>query len=106
MRVHELNEDFDDVKAGGISYNLFEGQRREAPALVKVGKNYYLITSSQSGWYPNQAKYAYTTDISNPNGWSELQLIGNNSTFYSQPTNIMTISGSNGNKSYVYMGDR
>lgn len=105
MRIHELNNTFDDVKAGGVSYNLFEGEKREAPALVKVDNVYYIITSSQSGWYPNQAKYAYTTDISDPNGWSELKLIGNNSTFYSQPTNIMTIQGKNGN-SYVYMGDR
>ena len=105
MRVHELNATFDDVQPGGVSYNLFSGDRREAPALVKVDGVYYLITSSQSGWYPNQAQYAYTTDISSPDGWSELMLIGNNSTFYSQPTNIMTIQGDNGS-SYVYMGDR
>lgn len=105
MRIHELNSTFDDVKQDGLSYNFFYEGHREAPALVKDGSVYYLITSGQSGWYPNQAKYAYTTDITDPEGWSELKMIGNSSTFYSQPTNIMTIQGNKGN-SYVYMGDR
>ncbi|MDR0958861.1 MAG: hypothetical protein LBM23_00625 [Propionibacteriaceae bacterium] len=109
MRLHQLTTDFDDVAlANGapvLSYQLFVDQRREAPALVKVDGVYYAITSSQSGWYPNQAMYATATDITDPASWSALQVIGNNSTYYSQPTNIMTIAGESGN-SYVYMGDR
>lgn len=109
MRIHELNDTFDDIKTiaeGGVSYNIFEGAKREAPALVKAGDGYYLIMSGQSGWFPNQALYAYTQDISDPEAWSELKVIGNNSTFYSQPTNIITIKKQDGTNEYVYMGDR
>ena len=76
------------------------------PAIIKSGDYYYLMGSGQSGWYPNQARYAYTKDISNPEGWSELELIGNNTSFYSQPTNIMELTSPAGQKNYVYMGDR
>ncbi|MFU7518097.1 hypothetical protein AB4668_20330, partial [Clostridium sp. HCS.1] len=53
----------------------------------------------------NQSMYGYTKDITDPNGWTpadELKTIGNNSTFYSQPTNIAAI----GDGQYIYMGDR
>lgn len=105
MRMYKLTDDYTDVDWES-SYPLFEGMRREAPALVKAGDRYVLITSSQSGWYPNQALYSTTTDIADPHGWSELETVGNNTTFYSQPTNIMTLEGTDGSREYVYMGDR
>ena len=105
MRVYPLTDDYADVDYEN-SYKLFEGKRREAPALVKAGDYYFAFTSGQSGWYPNQCMYSYTKDISDPNGWSELKLIGNNTTFYSQPTNIMTLKSEDGNEKYIYMGDR
>ena len=100
MWLYPLTEDYLDVKEEG-AYLFFENQGREAPALVKAGDYYVFISSGQSGWYPNQSMYSYTKDITDPAGWSELKNIGNNSTFYSQPTNIAVI----GNQ-YVYMGDR
>jgi hypothetical protein len=105
MRVYPLTEDYADVDFEN-SYPLFEGNRREAPALVKVGEYYFIFTSGQSGWMPNQGMYAYTKDISDPQGWSELKLFGNNTTFYSQPTNVMTVTAVDGSKKYIYMGDR
>jgi hypothetical protein len=105
MRIYELNDDYTDVVAEG-SHQIFVGNHREAPAIVKEGDYYFMITSSQSGWYPNQTLYAYTTDImGGADSWSELMPLGNNSTYYSQPTNIMTVTGEAGN-SYIYMGDR
>lgn len=105
MRVYPLTEDSTNVVVDE-SYLLFTGQRREAPALIKANGIYYIITSGQSGWYPNQAMYSYTTDISNPEGWAKLQPVGNNTTFYSQPTNIMEVKAKDGSSQYVYMGDR
>lgn len=105
MRLYPLTADFTDVD-WQHSYPLFEGRRREAPALVKIDGEYAIVTSAQSGWYPNQALYATTSDIADPDGWSELAPVGNNTTYYSQPTNIMTIEAADGSRQYLYMGDR
>jgi len=105
MRLYKLTDDYTDVDWEN-SYPLFENQHREAPAFVKVGDYYYAITSSQSGWYPNQAMYSYTDDITDPGSWSALQPVGNNTTFYSQPTSITTLEGEDGHREYIYMGDR
>lgn len=105
MRVYKLTDNFTDVDWKN-SYTAFEGERREAPALTKIGDKYALITSAQSGWSPNQALYSITSDISDPKGWSKLKPIGNNATFYSQPTNIMRVATSDGGYRYIYMGDR
>ena len=105
MRLYKLTDDYTDVE-WETSYPLFEGARREAPAVVKVGDRFTIITSAQSGWYPNQALYATTTDITDPDSWTGLRPVGNNTTFYSQPTNIMTVENTNGGREYVYMGDR
>lgn len=112
MRIHKLNADLTDVAFTDASkteetmtYRAFQGKRLEAPALMKHDGTYYLIMSTQSGWYPNQARYYTSTDLSNADGWSGPTLIGNNSTFYSQPTSIMTVNA-NGKNSYIYLGDR
>lgn len=105
MRVYPLTADYTDVDWAN-SYPLFENRRREAPALAKIGGRYVIITSAQSGWYPNQAMYAATSDIADPAGWSQLAPVGNNTAYYSQPTNIMTLQGADGNPQYLYMGDR
>ncbi len=131
MRVQRLNDEFTDVDLTTqeftseaekdpefTSYKFYEGAGREAPAVVKVqGSGYYMVTSGQSGWMPNQTIYGYTADITDPNGWTNAKdpatgrldekfATGNNTSFYSQPTNIMTVTDENGVESYVYMGDR
>ncbi|RZS94435.1 family 43 glycosylhydrolase [Cuneatibacter caecimuris] len=110
MRIYRLKGDFTDVDPS-MTYQLFDGGRREAPALVKSGEYYYMISSGQSGWLPNQTRYSYTKDITDPDSWAveegtqyPIGCLGNNVTFYSQPTNIMAVTGSEGT-SYVYMGD-
>ncbi|MCV3739600.1 DUF5776 domain-containing protein [Lentilactobacillus hilgardii] len=116
MRIYELNADFTDVDKNAMkSYLVFPRARREAPALVKDGQYYFMINSSQSGWYPNQARYSYTKNLSDENGWKSSTtpsgakvpagLLGNNSTYYSQPTGIMAVNGTK-QTSYIYMGDR
>lgn len=118
MRIHKLNADFTDVAfndAGTketMTYRAFPGQRLEAPGLFKHEGKYYIVISKQSGWYPNQARYYVSDDIADPDGWTpdtsngeSPKLIGNNSTWYSQPTSIMTINAG-GKDHYVYLGDR
>ncbi|MGY0064096.1 discoidin domain-containing protein [Streptomyces sp. LZ34] len=122
MRVWKLNDDFTDV-VPDKEYDLYVGGHREAPALIRNGgKNgayVYLMTSSQSGWYPNQAQYGRTDDMdagfSQPRdaygyrdgqkAWSALQPVGDNTTYGSQPTKILNI-GTDSKPQYVYMGDR
>ncbi len=114
MRIYKLNSTFTDVERDQTT-QLFNGAKREAPAIVKVGKYYFMVSSGQSGWYPNQSRYSYTTDLMDADAWHVDPtvtnkkmpdgFIGNNTSFYSQPTNIMKVTGSEGT-SYIYMGDR
>jgi hypothetical protein len=128
MRVHRLNDEYTDVdfttypfsdaatKATDFaSYSFYDGVGREAPAIVRTDDGYYMAASGQSGWLPNQGTISFTADLADPEGWTpvkengliiEKYAFGNNSTYYSQPTNLMKLVGENGEKSYVYMGDR
>src|SRR5690606_22563583 len=101
LRLYRLNSDYLGIAA---ELNMiYDGAHREAPAIVKKGNLYYLITSGASGWYPNQAMYSTATNINGP--WSALQPLGNSSTFYTQPAFILTIQGNN-TTSHMYVGDR
>lgn len=114
--IYKLNDTFTDIdtsaETGMTPYKMPDGHDGwEAPALVKMGDYYVLVASGQSGWSPNQCRYYYTKDIENPNGWQTnteqsngMFYIGNNTTFHSQSTNIMHITGTEGS-SYIYMGD-
>ncbi|MDT0446700.1 chitobiase/beta-hexosaminidase C-terminal domain-containing protein [Streptomyces johnsoniae] len=122
MRVWKLNDEFTDV-VPELEYDMYVGDHREAPALVRhggtAGQYVYLLTSSQSGWYPNQTQYGRTEDLDagfdQPrdehgyrNGqsiWSALQPVGDNTAYHSQPTRILNI-GTEAEPEYVYMGDR
>lgn len=105
MRFYQLTADWTDVEWES-SYELFPGGHREAPAMTRVGDTFYVITSSQSGWMPNQAMYSSSKDVSDPTGWSPLAPVGNSSTFFSQPTNILTVTADDGSEQHLYMGDR
>ncbi|MCR2802305.1 AbfB domain-containing protein [Paenibacillus soyae] len=101
LRIYRLTSDYLGIDA---ELNMiYEGDHREAPAIVKKGSIYYLITSGASGWYPNQAMYSTATSLNGP--WSALQPLGNSSTFYSQSAFILTVQGS-GATNYIYVGDR
>ncbi|WP_199484462.1 FN3 associated domain-containing protein, partial [Microbacterium sp. C448] len=70
LRIYPLTAAYTETDYEN-SYPLFNGQSREAAAITQVDGVYYLFTSGQSGWYANQLKYAYTTDLSDPDSWSE-----------------------------------
>ncbi|MCH7230548.1 RICIN domain-containing protein [Glycomyces sp. L485] len=83
--------------------NPWDGQYREAPALFKRNGVYFMVTSGNSGWSPNQQKYATATNIAGP--WSAMQDIGDSTGYGSQTTFVLEVAGSEGT-SYMYMGDR
>jgi hypothetical protein len=101
LMIYELSPDYLTIERHVIK--LFAGQKREAPALFKDNGVYYLVTSGATGWDPNQAKYSTATALAGP--WSELQNLGNGSTFDSQPTYIIPVQGSS-TTTYIYAGDR
>lgn len=101
LHLYLLTPDYLEVDT--LAAQLFVGGHREAPALFKRGDTYFLVTSGSTGWNPNQAKYA--TSMSLTSGWSELVNVGDGTTFYSQSTYVLPVTGSKGT-SYLYMGDR
>ncbi|MHB9141483.1 MAG: family 43 glycosylhydrolase [Paludibacter sp.] len=101
MMLYRLTDDYLDAKEQIAT--LWPGGHREAPALVKRGDYYFLMTSGCTGWTPNQGKYAYAKSILGP--WSDLKDIGNSTTYDSQSTFILPIKG-NKKTNYLYVGDR
>jgi len=101
MMMYKLTDDYTDAKEQVAT--LWPGGHREAPAIVKRGSYYFLMTSGCTGWAPNQAKYAYSKSIRGP--WSELINIGDGTTFNTQSTYLLPIEGKK-TTSYLYIGDR
>lgn len=101
LHVYRLTDDYQDIV--GLERILWPGQKREAPALVKRGDYYFLVTSGCTGWEPNQGKYAYSKSILGP--WSDLLDLGSPTTYDTQPTYILTVNGSE-ETTYLYVGDR
>ena len=82
---------------------LFPKGYREAPAIVRLGDTYFMISSALTGWDPNQGKISYSKSLTS--GWSGLANVGNGITFDTQAASILTIQGSK-ETSYLYVGDR
>lgn len=101
LNLYELTPDY--LGIARLAAVLFAGGHREAPALFKRNGVYFLLTSGATGWSPNQAKYATSRSLTS--GWSSMQNVADGNTFYSQPTFVLPIQGSEGT-SYLYLGDR
>lgn len=89
---------------------LFEGDRREAPAIVRVPAEkkgdadlYFMFNSACSGWAPNQCKMSYTRDLTK--GWIPLRNIGDSVAYRTQAAAILVIRGTK-QTTYLYVGDR
>ncbi len=54
--ISRLTEDYTDVD--GTCVSVLVDQEREAPALMKHGDMYYMVSSGCTGWEPNSALYA------------------------------------------------
>jgi len=122
-RLWKLTDNFTDV-VPDQEYDVFSELDREAPTLLRhggaSGEYVYLVTSKQTGWFPNQAMYIRTADVTDGfslprnsktgyrNGnstWSSMQPLGDASTYYSQSTFIINI-GTDASPQYIYIGDR
>jgi len=102
LRITKLTSDH--TKASGEVFHFVIGDAREAPAVVKVGSTYYMITSTTSGWDPNPVKYATASSMAGPwTSWTALT--DSSTTFRSQSAYIITVQGSS-STSYIYAGDR
>ncbi len=100
LGLFKLSDDYLNAE----SYTeLFKGERREAPAIVRVGDTYFMLFSACTGWAPNQASYSHSKSLTS--GWSERKNIGNHIASDTQAASILTIRGTD-TTSYLYVGDR
>jgi Beta-xylosidase len=84
----------------------FIGLSREAPAVFKHNKKYYMLTSGCTGWDPNQARLAVADSLLGT--WIQLDnpCTGKdaNKTFYAQSTHVLAVAGKK--DAYIAMFDR
>lgn len=92
-----------DYKKAESHTVLFQGERREAPAIVRVGDRYFMFSSACSGWAPNQCKLSYSNSLTD--GWSPLTNIGDHRAFDTQAAAILEVKGTK-QTTYLYVGDR
>lgn len=97
LHVYRLTDDYMNVDK--LVHKLWQGEYREAPAVVKMGGKYYMLSSFCTGWAPNQCKYAVADSMEG--NWSVLQEIGDETTYHSQPAFILEKDGR-----ILYYGDR
>ncbi|AQP53652.1 hypothetical protein CBF34_10780 [Vagococcus penaei] len=111
--VSKLSDDYtqlitspDKAVEGKDFTRNFVNWSREAPAMFKYKKKYYIINSGLTGWAPNPAQYAVAdhpmgpwTGMGDPSAdW------GGHTTYDTQSTNVIPVDPENGK--YIYMGDR
>ncbi|MDO5779858.1 MAG: family 43 glycosylhydrolase [Clostridium sp.] len=101
LHIYRLADDYMNVDC--LVNKLWQGEYREAPAVVKKDNTYYMLSSFCTGWDPNQGKYSSSASMSGK--WRLLENIGDETTFDTQPAFILTIFGEKENE-YVYVADR
>lgn len=97
LHVYRLSSDYMNVES--LVSKLWQGEFREAPAVVKADDEYVMLSSFCTGWAPNQGKYATAKEMSGR--WTDLVEIADETTFESQPAFILPYKGE-----YLYFGDR
>lgn len=100
LGLFRLSDDYHEAVEHTV---LFGGNGREAPAIVRVGDNYFMFNSACSGWDPNRCKMSHTTNLAS--GWTGLTNIGNDIAYDTQAAAILTIKGTK-QTTYLYVGDR
>lgn len=97
LHVYRLSEDYLNVES--LVHKLWQGEYREAPAVIKHNDQYFMISSFCTGWAPNQAKYSVAKTMDGI--WSDLKKIGDETTFLSQPSFLLKKDDK-----LLYFGDR
>lgn len=100
LGLFRLSDDYLDPVEHTV---LFQGQRREAPAIMKHEGRYYMLSSACSGWDPNMCRLATTSDLTT--GWTGLSNLGNSIAYDTQAASILKVEGSKAT-TYLYVGDR
>jgi|SRR5450631_440459 len=101
-QVYQLSSDYLTVTN---TTKVWANDTREAYAFWKANGTYYGVSSGQTGWAPNQAKYLTSTgSITGPWDNSFVGLGPNGSTWSSQPTYVIPIVGSQ-TTTYIYASD-
>ena len=98
LHLYRLTSDGLDVES--FVKKLFADERREAPAVIKVDGKYLMVTSFCTGWKPNQGCYSVADSMEGE--WSENKLLGNETTYLSQPAFLYQREDGE----IVYFGDR
>ncbi|MBD0734867.1 beta-xylosidase [Streptomyces sp. CBMA29] len=101
LDIFKLTGDYTGVAS--LVANPWPGTFREAPALFKRGSVYFMLTSANSGWSPNQQRYATATNPAGP--WTAMTDVGDHTAYGSQTAYVLPVQGTSGT-SYLYMGDR
>lgn len=97
----------DDYLSPTTTYSrITSAENREAPAVFKYNKKYYLITSDCTGWSPNPATYAVADSLLGD--WKQMGNpcvgTGADSTFGSQSTFVIPLS--NYKDRFLFMADK
>ena len=87
LHMYRLTDDYLNVDE--LVNKLWQGEYREAPAVVKREGIYYMFSSYCTGWAPNQCKYATANKIDG--SWSTLTKIGDETTYRTQPAFFLTV---------------
>lgn len=102
LRIAKLAPDYLSVTSE--DYFMFRNHR-EAPAVFKYQKKYYLITSGCTGWAPNKASLHVADSLTG--AWKELgdPMRGENAlrTFEGQSTYILPVQGKQ--DAFIFMAD-
>jgi hypothetical protein len=101
LHVYRLTADYMNIEC--LVHKLWQGEYREAPAVMERNGKYYMFSSFCTGWAPNQCKYACAEGMEKR--WSSLAEIGDCTTYHTQPAFILPATGAEGT-SYIYVSDR
>jgi beta-galactosidase len=103
MRIVGLSDDYTSPTTND---KMIFSLHREAPAIFKYNKKYYLITSGCTGWAPNKASihvadslFGEWTSLGNP-----LHGDGADSTYGGQSTYILPVAGKK--TSFIFIADK
>ena len=104
MRIAKLADDFLAVTADD---KLLFSDHREAPAIFKYHRQYYLMTSACTGWKPNEINYYTSTSLWGP--WKKsdnnpLKGPGAETTFGGQSTYVLPVRGKK--DCFIFLADR
>lgn len=113
LRLYHLTDDYKAVDPNNsfllnIKHN---GNGLEAPSLFKENGKWYLFASHQDWWNPTATDYAVSTNIDDPNSWTEARQIQSrndawdNAKYIGQPTYALQYTDGNGKPAVLLIGD-